>query len=203
WNLIGRFDHGAEKTIILSTPRSGWFTCTAERGSGLAAWLALAHWLAAEARGYNLELLATSGHEYLYMGGEEYLNHKAPPPARTRLWCHIGASLAARGWREEGGVLRPLPTVDTGRALTATADILERVKEAFHGLPGLENTRVGDRANAAGELVNVIEAGYPTAIGEAGLHPYFHTRSDDLRCSSGELIRPAALAFRAAIAAVM
>jgi len=203
WNLIGRLDRKAEKTIILSTPRSGWFTCVAERGSGLAAWLALAHWLAADQRGYNLELLATSGHEYLYMGGEKYLEEKAPKPARTRLWCHIGASLAARAWEDQGGVLRPLPTVDPGRGLTATADILDRVKTIFHGLPGLEATRLADRANAGGELINVIEAGYPTAIGEAGLHPYFHTRADDLRCTSGELVAPAAQAFRKAIAAAV
>ena len=201
WNLIGRFDHKAEKTIILSTPRSGWFTCVAERGSGLSAWLALAHWLAAEERGYNLELLATSGHEYLYMGGEHYLKDLAPPPAKTRLWCHIGASLAARGWREEAGALRPTDGADPGRVLTATADILEGVKTAFRGLPGLENTLVANKANAGGELVNVIDAGYQTAIGEYGGHTYFHTRGDDLRCTSGALVQPAAQAFRTAIKA--
>jgi hypothetical protein len=203
WNLIGRFDRKAEKTIILSTPRSGWFTCVAERGSGLSAWLALAHWLAAEAHGYNLELLATSGHEYLYMGGEHYLKEKAPPPAKTRLWCHIGASLAARGWRDEGGVLKPTDGADPGRVLTATADILEPVRAAFRGLPGLENTRLADKANAGGELVNVIDAGYATAIGEYGGHTYFHTRGDDLRCTSGEMVRPVAQAFRTAIKAAI
>jgi hypothetical protein len=203
WNLIGRLDRKADQTLVMSTPRSGWFTCAAERGSGLAAWLALAHWLAAERRKVNDEVLATSGHEYIYLGGEKYLSEKAPPPARTRLWTHIGASLAARDWHELGGGLRPLPSVDPQRVLTATADILPGVKAAFRGLPGLEATYPADRANAGGELVNVIEAGYRTAIGEYGIHRFFHTRGDDLRCVSGELVRPAALAFRAAMAAVL
>ena len=58
----------------------------------------------------NLELLATSGHEYEYMGGEHYLTQSPPPPARTRLWVHIGASLAARDWHELGPRLLPLPS---------------------------------------------------------------------------------------------
>lgn len=203
WNLIGRLDRKAAKTLILSTPRSGWFTCAAERGSGLAAWLSLAHWLAATPHGVNLELLATSGHEYIYLGGETYLAEKAPKPAKTKAWVHIGASLAARDWHELAAEPRPLPSADPQRVLTATADILAPVRRAFHGLAGLEAVYPADRANAGGELVNVLEAGYRTAIGEYGIHRYFHTARDDLRCTSGELVAPVVDAFRTAIAAAL
>ena len=47
WNLVARLDRGAARTLIVTTPRSGWFTCAAERGSGVAAWMSLARWLAA------------------------------------------------------------------------------------------------------------------------------------------------------------
>jgi hypothetical protein len=203
WNLIARLDRKAPKTLILSTPRSGWFTCAAERGSGLASWLSLAHWLAATPLGVNVELLATSGHEYTYFGGERYLREKAPPPAQTKLWVHIGASLAARDWHELGPELRPLPSADAQRVLTATADVMGPVSRAFHGLPGLEATYPADRGNAGGELVNVLEAGYHSAIGEYGIHRYFHTQRDDMRCVSGELVAPVAAAFRTAIAAAL
>ena len=73
FNLIARLDRKAARTLILSTPRSGWFRCAAERGSGLAVWLSLARWLARGQQGVNIELLATSGHEYEYLGGEHYL----------------------------------------------------------------------------------------------------------------------------------
>jgi hypothetical protein len=203
FNLIGRLDRKAAKTLILSTPRSGWFTCAAERGSGLAVWLALAHWLARGSHAVNLELLATSGHEYEYLGGERFLAERATKPAQTRMWVHIGASLAARDWHELGPRLLPLPSADSQRVLTATADVLPRVRAAFKGITGLEATYEATRAMAGGELVNVIEAGYATAIGEYGGHRYFHTPGDDLRCASGDLVAPVAAAYRKALGAIL
>jgi hypothetical protein len=199
FNLIAHLDRKAAQTVILSTPRSGWFTCAAERGSGLAVWLWLAHWLARTNHGVNVELLATSGHEYEYVGGEHYLAEAAPPPAATKLWVHIGASAATRDWHEFGPKLLPLPSADAQRFLTATADILDRTRHAFRGVTGLEATYLADKVMAGGELVNVLEKGYRSAIGLYGIHRYFHTTGDDLRCASGELVLPAALAFRAAI----
>ncbi|HLZ76668.1 hypothetical protein [Phenylobacterium sp.] len=199
FNLIARLDRGAAKTLVISTPRSGWFGCAAERGSGLAVWLSLAQWLAKANHGVNVELLATSGHEYEYLGGEHYLAEAAPAPEKTRLWVHIGASAAARDWHELAAGLKPLPSADSQRVLTATADILDPTRAAFRGISGLEATYLADKAMAGGELVNVMNAGYRTAIGLYGSHRYFHTPGDDLRCVSGELAQPVAAAFRAAI----
>jgi hypothetical protein len=203
FNLVGRLDRNAPKTLIVSTPRSGWFTCAAERGSGLAVWLALAHWLARGDHGVNLEFLATSGHEYEYVGGERYLAERAPKPAQTRMWVHIGASLAARDWHELGPRLFPLPSADSQRVLTATGDVLPRVRTAFKGITGLEATYETTKAMAGGELVNVIEAGYATAIGEYGGHRYFHTPGDDMRCTSGDLAAPVAAAYRRVLSAML
>ncbi len=203
YNLIARLDRGAPKTLIVSTPRSGWFTCASERGAGLAVWLSLAHWLAAAKPHVNVELVATSGHEYIYYGGEQYLEHHAPKPADTHMWVHIGASAAARDWHEFGPTLRPLPSTDAQRVLTATPQVIEATRRAFKGLNGLEAVYPADKANAGGELVNVIDAGYTPAIGLYGGHRYFHTVGDDLRCVSGDLVRPVAAAFRAVIAATL
>jgi hypothetical protein len=203
FNLTARLDRKAPLSIVISTPRSGWFGCAAERGSGLAIWLSLAHWLARTNHGVNVELLATSGHEYEYVGGEHYLAQAAPKPASTKLWVHIGASAAARDWHELGPRLLPLPSADSQRVLTATADLLQRTRKAFHGVTGLEATYLAEKAMAGGELVNVLDAGYRTAIGLYGGHRYFHTRGDDMRCVSGELVAPVAGAFRAAIGAAL
>ena len=198
FNVIARRDRKAAKTVILSTPRSGWFTCAAERGSGLVVWLSLARWLSTTDHGVNVELLATSGHEYEYLGGEYYLA-QAPKPATTKAWIHIGASAAARDWHELGPRLLPLPSADSQRVLTATADIVEPVRAAFHGVSGLEATYVADQTTAGGELVNVLSAGYTRMIGLYGGHRYFHTRDDDMRCVSADLVQPAAAAFRTAV----
>jgi len=202
FNLIARLNRGAAKTLIVTTPRSGWFTCAAERGAGAAVWLSLAHGLAAAKPGVNLEFVATSGHEYIYLGGEQYLEHRAPKPADTRLWVHIGASAAARDWHELGS-LRPLPSADSQRVLTATPDLLDRTRSAFKGVSGLEAVYEANKANAGGELVNVIEAGYGSAIGLYGGHRFFHTARDDMQCVSGDLVRPVAKAFRTAIDAAL
>jgi hypothetical protein len=170
FNLVARLDRGAAKTIVISTPRSGWFTCAAERGSGLAVWLWLARRLARADHGVNIELLATSGHEYEYIGGELYLQHEAPRPEATPLWVHIGASAAARDWHELGPKLLPLPSADSERFLTATADILEETRHAFRGLNGLEAAYLADKAMAGGELTNVLDAGYRRAIGQYDVH---------------------------------
>ena len=203
FNLIAHLDRGAARTIIISTPRSGWFGCAAERGSGLAVWLWLAHWLAKANHGVNVELVATSGHEYIYLGGEHYLTEAAPKPDKTRLWVHIGASAAARDWHELATGLKPLPSADSQRVLTATADILAPTRAAFRGITGLEATYLADKAMAGGELVNVLDAGYRSMIGLYGFHRYFHTPGDDMRCASGELAAPVARAFRAAIEAAL
>jgi hypothetical protein len=203
FNLIARLERKAPKTLIISTPRSGWFSCAAERGSGLAVWLWLARELARANPPVNVELLATSGHEYEYLGGEHYLAEAAPKPAATKLWTHIGASAAARDWHELGPRLLPLPSADAQRVLTATADIVEPTRRAFHGITGLEATYVADKTTAGGELVNVLDAGYATAIGLYGGHRYFHTRGDDMRCVSGDLVAPVAAAFQRAVAAAL
>ena len=106
FNLIGhRQAPGPElrrgPELVLSTPRSGWFTCTGERGPGLAAWLVLARW-AASRPGLNVTVLCTSGHEYDNAGGLLFLEHKAPKPEHTALWVHLGANVATRDWRDLG-----------------------------------------------------------------------------------------------------
>lgn len=204
FNVIARLERGAQQTLVLSTPRSGWFGCAAERGSGLALWLSLAGWLATlKSRPVNVELLATSGHEYEYMGGERYLQAAAPRPAATALWVHIGASAAARDWHELTPQLLALPSADPQRVLTATADCLASTRAAFQGISGLEATYLADEAMAGGELVNVLHAGYRSAIGLYGIHRYFHTRADNLNCVTGSLVAPLAQAFRAAISAAL
>jgi hypothetical protein len=203
FNLIAKLDRGVAQTLIISTPRSGWFNCAAERGSGLAVWLSLAQWLSRSPPEVNVELLATSGHEYDYLGGELYLKEAAPRPSCTKLWVHIGASAAARDWHELGPSLLPLPSPDAQRVLTATAEQLDRTRDAFQGITGLEATYLADVSMAGGELVNVLSAGYRSAIGLYGIHRFFHTRGDDRTCITAPMVEPLVAAFQLAIASAL
>lgn len=195
FNVTARLDRGAAKTLVISTPRSGWFGCVGERGSGLAAWLQLVTWAAKAKLPVNLALVATSGHEYEYAGGEQFIEHLAPKPADTALWVHLGANVATRDWHERGPLLAPLPSADPQRFLLASAPLVAACRAAFAGQPGLEQTYPVDPKQAAGELASIVRAGYDPVMGIFGVHRYHHARGDDLRCVSPALIPPVADAF--------
>lgn len=203
WNVTATLDRGAGRWLVLSTPRSGWFGCGGERGSGLAVWLMLTAWAAKTKLPANVALVATSGHEYEYQGGELYIHALAPKPSDTALWVHLGANVAARDWHERGPVLSPLPSADPQRFLLAPPKLMTAVQAAFRGLPGLENPYPTDPKLAAGELGSIIAAGYDPAMGIFGSHRYHHAKSDDLRCVSPALVPPVVDAFAKVIAAAL
>jgi len=195
FNVTATLSRGVAKWLVISTPRSGWFGCLGERGSGLAAWLQLVAWAAKARLPVNLALVATSGHEYEYAGGEQFIEHLAPRPADTALWTHLGANVAARDWHERGPLLSPLPSADPQRFLLASPHLVEPCKAAFAGQPGLEQTYPVDPKSAAGELASIVRAGYDPVMGIFGSHRFHHARGDDLRCVSPALIPPVADAF--------
>ncbi len=202
FNLIGRIDRGAPRWLIVSTPRSGWFTCAGERGGGIAAWLDLARWLPGAAPGFNLAFICNSGHEYEYLGAEEMLREIAPRPAETAFWLHLGANVAARDWHEAVGEMWPLPGTDSQRYLVASPSLLPAARREFAGLAGLEAPYASD-VLSAGELTNVIAAGYPLVAGVFGIHRFHHVAADDERCvDAGEVARATA-AFRRLVAHVL
>jgi hypothetical protein len=200
FNVTAKLDRGAGRWLVISTPRSGWFGCVGERGTGLAAWRLLVAWAARAGLPVDVAVVATSGHEYEYAGGEHYIAHLAPKPARTALWVHLGANVAARDWHERGQALAPLPSADPQRFLLASAPLVAACRAAFAGQPGLEQAYPIDPQQAAGELASIVRAGYDPAMGIFGAHRFHHARNDDLRCVSPALIPPVAEAFKAVIA---
>ncbi|HET6971983.1 MAG TPA: hypothetical protein VFH92_12715, partial [Phenylobacterium sp.] len=203
FNLSATLKRGARRSLVLSTPRSGWFTCAGERGSGLAVWLLLARWAATARLPVDLALVATSGHEYEYAGGEAYIREMAPQPGGAALWVHLGANVAARDWHERGPSLAPLPSADPQRFLLASPALIPAAQAAFAGQAGLEQVYAADPKQAAGELSSILAAGYDPVIGVFGAHRYHHARNDDLRCVSPDLIPPVANAFAQLISSTL
>lgn len=203
FNVTASLKRGGKKTIIISTPRSGWFTCAGERGSGLAAWLLLVGWAAKSRLPVDVALVATSGHEYEYAGGEAFIREAAPPPRDTAMWVHLGANVAARDWHERGPLLSPLPSADPQRFLLASPQLVPTAQGAFAGLPGLEQVYTADPKHAAGELASILAGGYDPVIGIFGTHRFHHARGDDLRCVHPPLVPPVAEAFAALISSTL
>jgi hypothetical protein len=168
---------GNGKTIVLSTPKSGWFHCASERGSGIAIFLALADWLARTSTA-DIMCIATSGHEIDGTGGREFLTNGAPTPDRTRLWLHIGANVACSTVTFADGkpILEDKPSA--ARRITVSASLLPVVQKAFAGQPGYDTPQDAATSEAVGEAAIFRDAGYNPLLGLVGLSPLFHTRID-------------------------
>lgn len=195
FNLIGQIDRGLGKWVVVSTPRSGWFTCAGERGGGIAAWLHIARWAAKALPSHDLAFVCNSGHEYLYLGAEELLHRIAPRPEETAFWLHLGANLAARDWHDTVGFSKPLPGTDSQRFLVVSPPLLSTALSCFAGLAGLEAPYRTDEITA-GELTNIVDAGYASVAGIFGVHRYHHVEEDDARCVSAGAAARTTLAFR-------
>jgi hypothetical protein len=186
FNLIGKRDRGAGRNLVLSTPRSGWFDCAGERGSGLAAWLLLVEWAIEGVPDLDLTVLCSSAHEHSHAGARRHLADGAPRPDETALWLHIGANAATRDWREMRDGRHALPSADAQRFLAVSASYLDAASACFAGAPGLEMPHaVAD--GAAGELADIVAAGHRSVAGIFGAHRFHHTSGDDLSCTSAVL----------------
>jgi len=196
-NVIGRFDRGAGRTIVISTPVTSWFTSTCERGPGIAGFLAMARLAKTEFGSADLVFVATAGHEIGHGGMSYFLRALAPSPSGTLAWAHFGASLACYEWRREADRWVAGGAVDTRLRVIARSQAMDdMVRRHFASVAG--TALVGDKA-AVGELRDVHAAGYPKFFGMAGLHGLFHTPADSAAGTGPDILAPVAEAFAASL----
>jgi hypothetical protein len=117
-NIIATLERG-DRWVGLSTPRTGWFGCVGERGTGTAVFLELASWLARTFPDLSIFVMSSGGHEYNFAGAHRVIG-LCPRPEKTVVWAHIGATLAARDADESRGRLVMLNTADPRRSLMAS-----------------------------------------------------------------------------------
>jgi hypothetical protein len=182
-NVVGRLPHeSGAAPLLITTPKSGWFTCAAERGGGLAITMALAAHLArSTARGREVLFLFTSGHEINYYGMLEHL--KASPQLREEVgvWVQLGASIGARN--------QP-----AWRVFSRDETLRRKMTEALErqGLGPVSLAPVDQRPN--GEAREVFDCRF---VAMAGGHPYFHSPRDVPEVSvDAERVARFGLAFR-------
>lgn len=185
-NVIGRIERGP-RWIAMSTPRSGWYHCVGERGTGQATFLEIADWLARDFREHSIFLMNTGGHEYFFAGSHHAID-EAPAPESTVAWAHIGATLAARDAELVDGEWQMLDTVDPERSSMATDKARAAVAAGFAGLTGLDNP--GVVRPQAGELSTFTDRGFDTAFACIGQHRWFHTTGDTLERVDARLLLP-------------
>jgi hypothetical protein len=194
-NLVGRIERG-DRWIAMSTPRTGWYGCVAERGTGTAVFLDLADWVASRFPSHSIFVMNSGGHEYFFAGSHRVLD-QAPPPADTAVWAHIGATLAARAAEDRDGETVMLDTADSDRTLRAPDGAREAATAGFANIDGITGP-VAVRPRA-GELSTFTDLGYAHAFAVLGLHRWFHTVEDTLERVDAKLVVPVLSAHKRTI----
>lgn len=81
--------------LVVLTPRSAWWTCTAERGGGIAAWFECLRRFAQAPASREVMFIATTGHELGHVGLAHHLRAHPGLAAEAHAWIHLGANFAA------------------------------------------------------------------------------------------------------------
>jgi hypothetical protein len=156
---------GAAPPLLLLTPRTSWWTSTAERAGGILAWLTALGALAQAPRSRAVVALATCGHELGHLGAHQAF---AAEPALARdsaLVIHLGANLGCAG--AERLVVRsnvPGLAARMGEALVA----------AGHPRAPLDIV-TGGKANGEAHEIEARGGRYLSLIGD---NPWFHAAED-------------------------
>ena len=83
------------KPLVVLTPRSAWWTCTAERGGGITAWLECLRRFASDPAARTVIFVATTGHELGHVGLAHHMRAHPSLGADAHAWIHLGANFAA------------------------------------------------------------------------------------------------------------
>ncbi|MBM4205619.1 MAG: hypothetical protein FJ194_15955 [Gammaproteobacteria bacterium] len=154
--------------LVIYTPKSAWWTCTAERGGGLVVWLALMRHFAANQPARTLHFTANSGHELGHLGMRSFLARHPGLATEAHFWVHLGANFAAYN-------SRLLLQADSAERLAPLIASLER-----RGITGFDILPHGN--TPLGEARNIHERGgrYLSMLGN---NRWFHHPADRLGTS--------------------
>ncbi|MCE2407561.1 MAG: hypothetical protein J4G19_08680 [Pseudomonadales bacterium] len=83
--------------LVVMTPKSSWWTSTAERCGGITAWLACIRELARNQPDRDVIFTANTGHELGHVGLEYFLDQNAGLARNAHAWVHLGANFASTG----------------------------------------------------------------------------------------------------------
>ena len=144
--------------LIITTPFSGWFNCAAERAAGIAVMLELVSRLQAR---FNLQVIATSGHELHHLGCDAIQKALNLAPGIPVL--HIGSCVGVN---------------DADLVFNTNINLSKAIRSLFAGIGARVIERDHRQSNAwPGESQNWVNA-QRTIMSLAGADRNFHTSMD-------------------------
>lgn len=159
--------------VVLMTPKSGWYTCAAERGGGIAIWMEVAGRIAANPGRRTLNLVASSGHELHHLGLDHYISELGEAAAKMHCWMHLGASIGSRNGN-------PAYAASDDELFAVATDALNAQGLTRRAFP-IGNAGYGEARN-----IGEINGRFVSFLGG---HPYFHSPLDTFdRCVDLELL---------------
>lgn len=180
--------------VVISTPTSGWFTTGGERGPGIAIWLGLAKWAAANKEkflDYTFVFTGNAGHELSIQGAYAFVDKAAPKPEETKLWIHLGAGVAVRQWSEQNGQWVLSDSVDDKRGIYYAESVAPAFEKTFSHVKAkkVKGTKENESTvKPGGEGALFKEKGYNNLVSLAYSHRYHHVKSDDEKATSPKLL---------------
>lgn len=156
---------GSDRTLAplyVMTPRSAWWTCTAERGGGIALWLECVRLCAAAPGARDVHFLATTGHELGHAGLTHFLEARPNVVAEAHAWLHLGANFAAAQGRFR---------------LQASPTLMPLAADAFAAEGAAPDSSMPAGARPGGEAADIHDAGgrYVSLVGS---QRWFHHPDD-------------------------
>jgi len=149
--------------LVIMTPKSGWWTCTSERGGGITIWLNAMRHLSKNQPNRNVIFTANTGHELSHLGLDHFLKKNLSLVKDAFSWVHLGANFAAK----ESQVLWQ----------ASTKEYMQQ------GLEQLENLHLDEisswpvSSRPLGEARNIYDGG-GQFISLLGSNPLFHHPKD-------------------------
>ena len=157
--------------VTLMTPKSGWYTCAAERGGGIAIWMEIAGRVAANPGRRTLNMVASSGHELHHLGLEHYIEQLGDAAHDVHAWMHLGASIGSRNG--QAGY-----AASDDELFSVATDALNAQSLQRRAFP------VGNAGYGEARNIGEIDGRFVSFLGG---HPYFHSPQDTYdRCVDPE-----------------
>ena len=149
--------------LVVMTPKSGWWTCTSERGGGITIWLNAMRYLSKNQPNRNVIFTANTGHELSHLGLDHFLEKNSSLAKDAFAWVHLGANFAAKA----GQVLWQ----------ASTKEYLEQGLEQLKALNFDEILSWPISSRPLGEARNIYDRG-GQFISLLGSNPLFHHPDD-------------------------
>ena len=149
--------------LVVMTPKSGWWTCTSERGGGITIWLNAVRYLSKNQPNRNVIFTANTGHELSHLGLDHFLEKNSSLVKDAFIWIHLGANFAAKS----GQVLWQ----------ASTKEYMEQGLEQLENLDLDEIVTWPVSSRPLGEARNIYDEG-GQFISLLGSNPLFHHPKD-------------------------